>query len=239
MCDISCDDCPGYYTFNVPVGHPNFGRSFPCEHKQNHTALERVAELQKICGLNSVEQQYRLADLIETGGVTNRVIEAARAFVEKPAGFLTIWGGTGNGKTLVTMAVVNELIALGIPAMYTTLIDLESWIRQSYNRERAARIGDNADVDAALSDWQRIEKLARIRVLAIDEFDKVKRSEWTYQLEADIVDKRYRDGIAGLTGTLLAMNEFALPTHIESRVRDSRFTLIQNTDADMRIRRGA
>lgn len=168
-----------------------------------------------------------LGDVIESGPGTVDMLLAARAFVEHPAGILTLWGGSGNAKSLVLQAVVNECIKRGRAAVYVTMLDLIEYIREAYNAP---------DDDRRGSAWQRMERYATIPILCIDEVDKVKPSEWTIERETAIFDKRYRLGLARQAGTLLAMNSNPdrLPDWIYSRLSDGRNKIIRNTDPDMR-----
>lgn len=185
----------------------------------------RQAErLQAMCGLNDAERKITLFSIAPNGQDTTRMVQAAQTFIAQPAGFLTIYGSCGNAKTLILQAVVNAMLSQGVAAIYTTFYDLVNWIREAYN--------DRENESA----WRRVKRLQDVRVLCIDELDKVKQSEWVSEVETQLLDARYRDGIAGLSGTLLAMNGNIdlLSDHLESRLRDGRNVLIQNNDPDMR-----
>ena len=181
-----------------------------------------------MCGLSEFERSVKLAD-IDTRGKpgTLAMIGAARKFIAQPQRIITLWGGPGNAKTAVMMGVVNELISAQCEAVYTTFADLEAWVRDAFDEKRHDEFG-NARM--------RIERLANVHVLAIDEFDKVKVTAWLDELRFDLLDKRYRSGIDGRTGTLLAMNcnPATLPEWIYSRLRDGRNVVIENKDRDMR-----
>ncbi len=73
-------------------------------------------------------------------------------------------------------------------------------------------------------------------VLAIDEFDKLKVTEWYEEFETMLMSRRYRDAVDGLSGTVLAMNSdpAKLPEHIYSRLSDGRNLILHNTDPDLR-----
>jgi chromosomal replication initiation ATPase DnaA len=223
--DPNCPHCggQGFYGYNVPIGDPRFGKAFPCD----CTAAYRSAQLQAISGLNIDEQHVTLADVIESGPGTSAMVSAARAFVTQPAGIVTFWGGTGNAKTLVLQGVVNECIQRGVMAIYVTMLDLIEYIREAYNDKQDQRYE---------SAWKRMERLAQVPVLCLDEVDKVKASEWTIERETAIFDKRYRLGLARQVGTLLAMNANPdrLPEWIYSRLSDGRNKIIRNADPDMR-----
>ena len=111
----------------------------------------------------------------------------------------------------------------GVSAVYTTFYDLVGYVREAFKRESE-------------SAWRRVLHFQSVRALAIDEFDKVKTSEWIEELETAVIDRRYRDGLAGQRGTIIAMNSNvdSLPDWIESRLRDGRNRVIGNDDPDVR-----
>ena len=186
--------------------------------------LHRAERLQAVSGLNPAERLIRLDDVLITGGGTDDAVLAARKFLINPARILTLWGGSGNAKTLILQSVVNECLEHSVSAVYTTLYDLAGYVREAFRNDSE-------------SAWQRVRRFQLVRVLCIDEFDKVKATEWMIQeLETPIIDRRYRDGLAGLCGTLIAMNESPsdLPTWISSRLHDGRNRVIHNGDGDLR-----
>lgn len=219
--DPHCSICGGlgYLSANVEINDPIFGKLLPCD----CTAAYRASLLQTISGLTGDELAARLDDVRTAGPGTAAMLSAARSFLEKPAGMLTLWGGVGNAKTLILQAVVNECIEQGVMAVYVTMLDLLEYIREAYNGQ-------------AESAWRRLDRFATVPVLAIDEVDKVKVSDWSLERETSLFDKRYRLGVSRMAGTLIAMNvnPDRLPEWIYSRLCDGRNQIIHNTDPDMR-----
>lgn len=159
------------------------------------------------------------------------MLEAAIAFVVYPTNMLTLWGGVGNAKTLILQAVVNECLQNGYEAVYITMHDLLNYIREAYDeRKSTGEMG---------SAWSRLNRFGRVKVLAIDEADKVKASEWAIEYETALIDRRYRLGLSHLAGTLFALNADpadpnVLPEWIFDRLNDGRNTIIHNGDPSMR-----
>lgn len=181
--------------------------------------------MQAICGLTGAELSASLRDLdAQTYTDTARMIEAAQRFINRPIGILTTYGKCGNAKTVVLQAIVNACLARNIGAIYTTFYDLVSYVREAYQPE------------ATDSAWARMRRLQNIPVLCVDELDKVKLTDWVREVETQLFDTRYRRGIAGELGTVLAMNGDVddLPDHLLSRLRDGRNVIIYNGDRDMR-----
>lgn len=212
-----CPDCNGqmYFTYDVDFGHPYFGRIFPCP-----TCNKAVFDA--ACGLNDTERKITFAQ-IETSGrpATAKAVQAAREFIAKPCGFLSIHGKYGNGKTTILQAIVNAVIESGTEARYITAADLLAYLRDTFNSETKE------------SDYDRLRELARVPVLCIDEMDKLRDTPYSRELQQELINLRYRD--ARILGTVLAWNGEldALPWQaVISRL--SEFVVVNNTDSDMR-----
>ena len=149
------------------------------------------------------------------------MVDAASKFIYRPRGFLSFHGGNGTGKTKAAMAIINAIVARGIEARYITASELLAYMRDTFN-------------DATKqTDYDRIHELARIPVLCIDELDKLRDTPYSREIQQELINLRYRD--AEILGTVLVwngeLNDLPWPAVI-SRV--SEFTVIKNSDPDMR-----
>jgi DNA replication protein DnaC len=214
-----CPECGGirYFRYDVPFGHPMFGRNFPCP-KCNADALVFAS------GLNPIERQITFAD-IETQGRTGaaKMLNAARIFIAGGrCGFLTVHGGFGNGKSTLLKAIVNDCITAGVDARYITMTEVMVCAREAFDSQQQ---GD--------SDYGRIAKLAKTTVLVIDELDKARVTDYAREVQTHLFDVRYRN--AHQLGTVVAWNG-----HFDAidlpwvRSRLSAYPVVENTDADMR-----
>lgn len=187
-----------------------------------------MSRLQRLSGLTDQERKVRLADIsAKSGSGTALMVDAARNFITAPVGFLTLHGTTGNAKTVVMHSIVNELVDQSIEAVYITAFDLIGYIRAAFDKQH-----DVVDVTA----HDRLKRLEKVRVLCLDELDKVKWSSWVEEQITDLIDARYRLGLDWEVGTVIAMNANpnTLPEWIYSRLRDGRNVMIENRDADVR-----
>jgi DNA replication protein DnaC len=216
----------GWTRSDAPIGHPDFGRMVRCQCQ----AANDAARLQRLSGLSEREQIIRLSDIDITCGLgTRNMVAVLREFVRAPVSIVTIHGTPGNAKTVGLQAAVNELRLLGIEAVYVTLFDLISYIREAFNATDRTIKSDSA--------YDRLVRWETVRVLALDEFDKVKhQTDWVLDQVTDLIDKRYRTGMDGTTGTLIAMNDspYDLPVWIASRLQDDLNQVVENMDPDMR-----
>lgn len=231
---LQAEHCPtcagrGWIRSDIPIGAPGFGKLLRCKCK----VQEDAARLQRLSGLSDREQSLRLEDIdvISTIGTRNMVM-ALREFTLFPKGILTIHGTPGNAKTVGLQAAVNELRRMYVEAIYVTLFDLVSHIREAFNDKREIKSETAYD---RLCHWEQVQ------VLAIDEFDKIRhQTDWVLDQVTDLIDKRYRTGLDSKTGTLIAMNDSPddLPDWIRSRLQDSNNQVIENLDPDMRSTKG-
>ena len=82
----------------------------------------------------------------------------------------------------------------------------------------------------------RFNELKAIKVLAIDEMDKARDTEFMFDFRFHFLDYRYRQAVNGETITLFASN--SAPSNLSDvlwdRVRDGRFKVIHNTAGSAR-----
>lgn len=211
----------------MEVGDPRFGKLIRCGCR----AREDAERLNRLSGLTPTERAIRLEHVVTDDlQYTARMVGACKKFITSPRGIITIHGGPGNGKTMVLQAVINAMLDQNIEAVYVTAFDLISHIRDAFSLDRKTKSLTIND-DSAYSRLQRYE---RVRVLAVDELDKIKVTDWVLEQLTDLIDRRYRMAEDNAGGTLIAMNESPdfLPAWIASRLK--RYTVIHNGDEDMR-----
>ena len=235
---------------DVPVGHEHFGKLVRCS---NEVHQERyVLRLAQLSGLDKSDLTIRLDQFREvhysevdkgkrdrdgspiTRQVSNRaMLESARAFVRDPYGFIYLWGGPGNAKTDVLIAIVNEINARAgsVTAVYIKFSKLVEYMREAYIENERRK--SNPDAPASYS--QRFNEVKAVKVLCIDEFDfdgeKLRETAFAKEFRFDFLDDRYHQATREATATVFASNSPAesLPEAIYDRIRDGRFQIIHNT----------
>lgn len=225
-----CSDCNGigWLRLDVEFCDPRFGKNIRCGCK----AREDAERLNRISGLTATERRIKLDDIVITEQLeaTARMVNACRRFILNPSGIVTVYGGSGNGKTMALQACINAMLDQNIEAVYVTAFDLISFIRSAFKQDKYSKVLDVLDENA----YSRLQKFERVRVLALDEFDKVKVTDWVREQLTDLIDRRYRMAENESGGTLIAMNDEpdSLPSWMSSRLK--RYTIIHNADDDMR-----
>jgi DNA replication protein DnaC len=222
-----CPDCGGlgFLRADVAPGEKGFGKPIPCPNRVHQG--ERLERMAKVSNMLPAELDRSLADIKPLDG-NRAMLAAARKMVSDPFGWLYIWGGPGNAKSEVLIAIIAQLNREGKgPAVYTKFATLIEYMRDAYSERKKK---DN-DPDTDLGYIARFEKLKAVKVLAIDEMDKARETPFMQDFRFDFLDERYRQALAGETITLFASNEnpATLPEAVWDRVRDGRFKVVENT----------
>jgi DNA replication protein DnaC len=192
-------------------------------------------KFQGVSALTSDERAYRLGTIVTAGrSDTAAMIEACLEMVRGNAFMLTFWGSSGNAKSLALIATVNEFLDRGIPAIYLPSYDMLNWIQDAFS--------NNGQDIKNQSAYARLEMCKGVCVLAVDELQGIKVTDWRLEQLRNLIDRRWRDGIDGSKHTLFAMNEDPenLEPRIYSRLSDGRNrangkpAILLNDDRDMR-----
>lgn len=149
-------------------------------------------------------------------------LKATRAFIKQPHGWLTFVGGYGTGKTMLIYAALNHLADKGIFGRYVLMPDLLDRLRTVLRRDD--------DAYAAM-----LRRVVQAPILAVDELDKVRESEFVDEVLYAIFLARYQE--RHRTGTIIGYNSDRadhIPPFLRSRMGDSRFQLIEMAGADLR-----
>ncbi len=244
--DPECIHCRGvgYLRFDVPFGHPDFGELKICECRGSEV-IAAAQSLRKESSQMPHEFELKLDDIERRGEGSIELLTECRRLVGGDFGMMTVYGPTGNAKSLALMATVNEFIGRGHRSAYFTLSGLLDYLRVGF--------AHGHDTLAAHARYQRISNL---HMLAVDEFDfessddfpmvKTRVTPFMEEVVSNLIDDRYCYGRAPSDQrkyTLLAMNNNPeiLPTHLYSRIAwgldaviPERFRIVENTDPDAR-----
>ena len=137
-----CTECGGrgWYTPNVPVGHPEFGQTVTCRCLETRLTDSRQARLVRYSNLG-VLTRYTFESLDRDGrsegieGVDRFRIayDAAVEYASRPEGWLVLTGPHGTGKTHLAAAVSNRLIQNGYSVFFVHIPELLDHLRSAYS----------------------------------------------------------------------------------------------------------
>lgn len=149
--------------------------------------------------------------------------QAVAELIRNPVGWLTLVGGYGTGKTTLMYAALNHLASQGMYGRYVTAPALLDHLRDALRDEDGR------------AHSERMERLKTTPVLAVDELDKYRATEYADEALFMLFDYRYR--ARNELVTLIGYNRDRgdrIPPFLTSRIRDGRFRLIELTGPDLR-----
>ena len=128
-----CDECGGrgWFTPNVPVGHPDFGQVITCGCRADRINEERSVRLLRYSNLGYLTRftfesmdPAGLPGDAESRRLFGEAYRRASEFAEDPAGWLVLTGPHGTGKTHLAAAVANRCIERGHVVFFVHVPDL-------------------------------------------------------------------------------------------------------------------
>ena len=217
----ACPTCggQGWVRRDVPVGHPDFGRAFPCLCQMQRSETNRLARLQRYSNLG-VLHAVTFETLAPSGpGVGpeanaryDAALRAAQAFAGQPVGSLLLTGGHGTGKTCLAAAAANRLMSQGHPVLFTFVPDLLDQLRGGY-----------AD-DAALSHDELFEQVKNVPVLILDDIGAHNGTPWAEEKLFQVVNHRYLSGLPTVLTSAVPLER--LDGRLQSKLTDPRNALV-------------
>ncbi len=189
--EIQKTPCPicggaGFIRRDVPVGHPDFGKAFPCECQQADVASRQLESLRRVSNMDAMSR-YTFDSFVPDGVALpeekqknlNRVFVAARQYTLDPQGWLILLGGYGCGKTHLAAAIANERLAQGKPALFVVVPDLLDYLRSTYAPHSAATYDE------------RFDKIRNTPLLILDDLGTQNTTEWAREKLFQIFNYRY------------------------------------------------
>lgn len=209
----------GYVSYDVPPGHPLFGRAVPCACQAERQAAELRQRIRSASPLR-VLQDKRFETFLPDGlGLppdqarsVRRAWERARAFAEHPEGWLVLRGGTGCGKTHLAAAIAHRLLERGVPALFINVPDLLDELRATFHPESES------------SYEERFWELREAPVLILDDLGAQQSTPWAQEKLFQLLDWRYNARLPTVITTNLSLEAFE--PRLRSRLQDPRLVEI-------------
>ena len=124
---------------------------------------------------------------------------------EKSIGLL-LYGAPGNGKTFVSAAIANKLLASMVPVICVSINSLLARIKETFNSW-----GKEAEDTI-------INSLANADLLIIDDLGTEQATDWSKTMIYNIIDSRYRNGLPLIISTNVELDK--LEKKYEKRTYD-------------------
>lgn len=222
------DVCPycgglGYVSKDVPVGHPDFGKAFPCVCRRDDVSARKAEHLRKIGNLGNYAH-LTLDNFVVSTTLTppqqanlRSSLSAAHEFAIQPQGWLLFFGGYGCGKTHLAAAIGNHRLSENQPAIFLTVPDLLDHLRTSF--------GPNSE----LGYDEMFEQLRDAPLLILDDLGAESSTQWANEKLYQLFNHRYTRQLPTVVTTNCDLEE--IDPRIRSRLSDynlSRLVNMQN-----------
>ena len=206
-------DGSGWVRRNVPLHSAEFGKLLPCP---NSDPFKRYGF---ISGLVDEDKNTHWDSVIETSPDVVKAIAAIKSTLQRGYGWVTLWGECGLAKTkMLKIAIAEYIREQRQPASYANMLDIINHMRSAYDTNNP-----NGESEKRLDLW------SGLRVLAIDEFEKVNETDFATSKRFSLMDRRYEEACRMKSITLIATNKnpAMFDSYLFDRIRDGRFSVIQ------------
>ncbi len=216
---VTCDVCQGLglVTKDVPVGHADFGKAFPCPACTIHD--KRIqGMLSKISRLDSHDDKTFDMFKLQPDDYSNQAVSSlegalnvAMQYAAAPRGWLVIQGACGTGKTHLAAAIGHQAISQNIRTIFVTAPDLLDHLRNTYAP------------DAEITYDQKFEQMSQVDLLILDDLGAENQTPWAREKLYQLLNHRHHAKLATVITTNLEKLEF--PERIRSRMYDANLTI--------------
>ena len=137
-----CPICEGklWLAIDAPVGHPDFGKTEPCQCQSDVDLSERSSRLRRYSNLGPLSRltfasadRDGVASDPESQRLYRIAYEAAIDYAKRPIGWLILTGPHGSGKTHLAAAITTYCIERGLPVFFVHVPDLLDDLRSTYS----------------------------------------------------------------------------------------------------------
>jgi len=215
QCKPECSICngSGYYRCDVPIEHPDFGKLFICPNVDRWKLPGAVRY-----GITEEETRNLRWDDLDTSIVgVEQAIHDIRAVMDRGFGWVMLSGSYGLGKTMMLKIAIGASINAGKDAAYVRMAEILDNLREGF------------DERTGVSETARLDWWTDLKILAIDEIDRIRETEYGTERRFVLLDRRYEQACRQQSITLLASNiePEKLPGYLSDRILDGRFAVVR------------
>jgi DNA replication protein DnaC len=215
-----CPNChgAGYLRLDAPLGHPNFGRLFPCQCKlrelaeKTHSGMERLSNLDAFAA-----KTFETFDAAAAPGVRDAFMRCVE-YAHNPTGWLLLLGSYGCGKTHLAAAIANAALERGLQTYFAIAPDLLDHLRAAYAPNSEGSYDD------------RFEAVRTVPLLIIDDLGTENTTPWAREKLYQIFNHRYNYRLPTVITSNVELD--SLDPRIASRICDQSLCLHVYIDAD-------
>ena len=211
----ACPICGGlrWVSRDVPVGHPDFGKLFPCACQQ--TDLNRARSAAQRASRDLAHLAHMTFESFQPEGHAQNAeqrlslqtaCEAAQRYAAEPRDWLLILGDYGVGKTHLAAAIANDGLSRGLPVTFLNTPDLLDYLRAAFSPNAEETYG------------QRFEQLLDAPMLILDDFGTQNATAWAEEKLFQLLNHRYIARLPTVITTNLSLDD--LDPRLSSRLAD-------------------
>jgi len=210
-----CSICngAGFVYADVPPEHPDYGRAVPCECSKREFERERLSRLQRYSNLGSLTR-LTFDNLMSRGRSSDpanqerfyQCCAIAKAFAEKPEGWLVLMGPSGCGKTHLAAAIANHCLKLGYAVSFHVVPDLLDHFRATF--------GPNS----AISYDELFEHVRNTPLLVLDDLGTQSSTSWAREKLYQIINHRFNEHLPMLVTTNVPLED--LDERLQTRLTE-------------------
>jgi DNA replication protein DnaC len=211
-----CNDA-GYLRVNVPIGHPNFGRIFPCECKVREREAKLIGDLQRLSNLEAFSDRTFETFEQDVEGVAE-AFTAAVKYARNPHGWLFLHGNCGSGKTHLAVAIaLYAMERQKMSVLFAVVPDLLDHLRGTF------------DPNAGVAYDDRFNAIRNAQLLVLDDLGTENTTPWAREKLYQIFNHRYNEQLP----TVVTSNQDfrKIEERVLSRLLDTRLTTYVHVDA--------
>jgi len=198
----------------LPLGHPDFGKAFPCRCVADEDEEQRLARLQRYSNLRFY-LRLTFGNLMprgRSGAARNQerfgaAFAAAQEFAEKPEGWLVFTGPSGCGKTHMAAAIANRGIEKGALTLFMAVSDLLDHLRAAYRP------------DSEMSHDALFDQLSSVPLLILDDLGSQPPTPWAREKLFQLVNQRFLAQLPTVFTTSLPVER--LDERLQTRLTDA------------------
>lgn len=206
--------------YSVPEEDPRFGKIFDCDCRKAQIDADRLRIMRRLGGLDALVDKTFESFNPDGVGLTpghqaslRYAYDRARAFAERPLGWLVIRGGYGCGKTHLAAAIANARLEQGEKAVLVTVPDLLDYLRAPFS----------ADFNEEGETYHtRFDEVRTTPLLILDDLGIESPTAWAQEKLYQILNHRYNAQLPTVITTNHSMDEIEL--RLRSRLQDQDLT---------------
>ena len=202
----------GWFTPNVPVGHPEFGQVVTCQCQKEKVWEEQSDRLLRYSNLGYLSRftfdtlaPEGISDDPENRRMFSEAYQAAIGYAENCEGWLMLAGPNGSGKTHLAAAIANRCIERGQVVFFVHVPDLLDHLRATYSPTSELTYSDLFD------------QVRNTPLLILDGLGSQSTTPWAQEKLQQIINHRYNAQLPTVFTTAIPLEE--LDPSVSSRIQ--------------------